>query len=85
MAESPRNRDMQAPAGQPDEPVPPPDKVPGAPDTPLDLGGTGWKYTLKRAAKEYVADRCSMTAGSWPTTGSWRCSRPLSPCSAWPS
>ena len=37
---------------------------PGAPDTPLDLGGTGWKYTLKRAAKEYVADRCSMTAGS---------------------
>jgi membrane protein len=64
MAESPRNRDMQAPAGQPDEPVPPPDKVPGAPDTPLDLGGTGWKYTLKRAAKEYVADRCSMTAGS---------------------
>ena len=30
MAESPRNRDMQAPAGQPDESVPPPDKVPGA-------------------------------------------------------
>jgi membrane protein len=64
MAESPRHRNMQAPAGQPDESVPPPDKVPGAPDTPLELGGTGRKYTLKRAAKEYVADRCSMTAGS---------------------
>ncbi len=64
MAESPRNRSMPAPAGQPDESIPPPDKVPGAPDTPLELGGTGWKYTLKRAAKEFVADRCSMTAGS---------------------
>jgi membrane protein len=64
MAESPRNRSTQAPAGQPDESIPPPDKVPGAPDNPLGLGGTGWKYTLKRAAKEYVADRCSMTAGS---------------------
>src|SRR6201989_3030378 len=64
MAESPRNRDMQAPAGQPDESVPPPDKVPGSPDNPLELGGTGWKYTLKRAGKEFVADRCSMTAGS---------------------
>lgn len=46
------------------EPVPPPNKVPGGPDTPLELGGTGWKYTLKRAGKEFVADRCSMTAGS---------------------
>jgi membrane protein len=38
--------------------------VSGGPDTPLELGGTGWKYTLKRAGKEFVADRCSMTAGS---------------------
>ena len=44
--------------------IPPPDKVPGAPDNPLELGETGWKYTLKRAGKEFVADRCSMTAGS---------------------
>jgi membrane protein len=36
----------------------------GGPDTPLELGGTGWKHTLKRAGKEFVADRCSMTAGS---------------------
>jgi membrane protein len=49
---------------QPDESIPPPDKVPGSPDNPLELGGTGWKYTLKRAGKEFVADRCSMTAGS---------------------
>jgi membrane protein len=49
---------------QPDESIPPPNKVPGGPDNPLELGGTGWKYTLKRAGKEFVADRCSMTAGS---------------------
>jgi membrane protein len=64
MAESPRSRDMQAPAEQAGESIPPPDKVPGSPDSPLELGGTGWKYTLKRAAKEFVADRCSMSAGS---------------------
>jgi membrane protein len=64
MAESPRDRSAQAPAGRAGEPVPPPDKVPGSPDNPLELGGTGWKHTLKRAGKEFVADRCSMTAGS---------------------
>ena len=31
MAESPRNRSMQAPAGQAGESIPPPDKVPGGP------------------------------------------------------
>ena len=46
------------------ESIPPPNKVPGSPDNPLELGGTGWKYTLKRAGKEFVADRCSMTAAS---------------------
>jgi membrane protein len=64
MAESPRSRSAQAPAGRAEEPVPPPDKVPGSPDNPLELGGTGWRHTLKRAGKEFVADRCSMTAGS---------------------
>jgi membrane protein len=64
MAESPRSRGTQPPAGQAGESIPPPDKVPGSPDNPLEIGGTGWKDTLKRAAKEYVADRCSMTAGS---------------------
>jgi membrane protein len=46
------------------ESIPPQNEVSGGPDTPLELGGTGWKYTLKRAGKEFVADRCSMTAGS---------------------
>jgi membrane protein len=46
------------------EAIPPQNEVSGGPDTPLELGGTGWKYTLKRAGKEFVADRCSMTAGS---------------------
>jgi membrane protein len=46
------------------EPIPPQNETSGGPDTPLELGGTGWKYTLKRAGKEFVADRCSMTAGS---------------------
>jgi membrane protein len=46
------------------EPIPPQKDVSGGPDTPLELGGTGWKHTLKRAGKEFVADRCSMTAGS---------------------
>jgi membrane protein len=44
--------------------VPPPDKIPGAPDTPLELGKTGWRDTLKRSVKEFQSDRCTMTAGS---------------------
>ncbi len=44
--------------------VPPPDKVPGAPDTPLELGKTGWRATLKRSLTEFKNDRCTMTAGS---------------------
>jgi membrane protein len=38
--------------------------VPGGPDTPLELGGTGWRHALKRVGKKFVRDRCSMTAGS---------------------
>jgi membrane protein len=44
--------------------VPPPDKIPGGPDTPLELGKTGWRDLLKRSFTEFKTDRCTMTAGS---------------------
>jgi membrane protein len=46
------------------ETIPPQNEVSGGPDTPLELGKTGWHDTLKRTGKKYVRDRCSMTAGS---------------------
>ena len=46
------------------ESIPPQNEVSGGPQTPLEIGGTGWKNTFKRAAKKFVRDRCSMTAGS---------------------
>ena len=46
------------------ETIPPQNEVSGGPDTPLELGKTGWRDTLKRTGKKYVRDRCSMTAGS---------------------
>ena len=46
------------------ESIPPQKTVSGGPDTPLELGGTGWKNTLKRTGKKFTRDRCSMTAGS---------------------
>ncbi len=49
-------------AGQ--ETIPPQSEVSGGPETPLELGGTGWKNTLKRTGKKFTRDRCSMTAGS---------------------
>ena len=46
------------------ETIPPQNEASGGPDTPLELGKTGWRYVLKRTGKKYVRDRCSMTAGS---------------------
>ena len=46
------------------ESIPPQKKVSGGPSTPLELGETGWKNTLKRTGKKFVLDRCSMTAAS---------------------
>jgi hypothetical protein len=51
-------------AGRAGESIPPQNEVSGGPRTPLELGGTGWKNTLKRTGKKFVGDRCSMTAGS---------------------
>ena len=50
------------PAGQ--ETIPPQNEVAGGPRTPLELGGTGWRNTVKRTGKKFVRDRCSITAGS---------------------
>jgi membrane protein len=44
--------------------IPPQSEVSGGPQTPLEIGGTGWKNTLKRTGKKFTLDRCSMTAGS---------------------
>ena len=44
--------------------IPPQSQVVGGPETPLQLGGAGWRHTIKRAMKEFKADRCTMTAGS---------------------
>lgn len=38
-------------------------QAPG-PGSPLQLGKAGWRDTIKRAGKEFAADRCAMTAGS---------------------
>jgi membrane protein len=46
------------------ESIPPQSQVQGGPETPLELGATGWKNALKRAGKKFTRDRCSMTAGS---------------------
>jgi membrane protein len=50
--------------GQADESIPQKNEVSGGPRTPPEVGGTGWKNTLKRTGKKFVRDRCSMTAGS---------------------
>ena len=50
--------------GKGQEEIPPQRQVPGGPDSPLEIGKTGWRNTLKRTGKEFAADRCTMTAGS---------------------
>jgi membrane protein len=46
------------------EAIPPQNEVSGGPDTPLELGETGWRNTVRRTGKKFVRDRCAMTAGS---------------------
>ncbi len=46
------------------ESIPPQSEVSGGPETPLELGGTGWKNTLKRTGKKFARDRASMTAAA---------------------
>ena len=59
-----RNAATEArPAGEPVA-IPPRTQVDGGPETPLELGERGWRHVLRRALKEFTADRCTMTAGS---------------------
>jgi membrane protein len=44
--------------------VPSGGKIPGGPDSPLELGKAGWRDTLKRSLKEFKNDRGTMTAAS---------------------
>src|SRR3984893_15819022 len=44
--------------------IPPQRRIEGGPESPLELGGTGWKHTITRTMKEFKPDRCTMTAGS---------------------
>jgi membrane protein len=64
MAEKDAERGVSATRGAEEEAIPPQTEVSGGPDTPLELGETGWRNTLKRSAKEFKADRCTMTAAS---------------------
>jgi len=58
------------PAGDPlaDDPsakaIPPVREMEGGPDSPLEIGKTGWLNTAKRTGKKFSQDRCSMAAGS---------------------
>jgi membrane protein len=53
-----------AESGDEQNTIPPLRDVEGAPETPLELGETGWWHVIKRAGKEFKTDRCTMTAGS---------------------
>jgi membrane protein len=61
-----RNHQRPSAPRQPDprRSIPPEREVPGGPDSPLELGATGWRNTLRRTGKKFVRDRCSMTASS---------------------
>jgi membrane protein len=44
--------------------IPPRTEVAGGPETPLEIGETGWRHVLARSFKEFTVDRCAMTAGA---------------------
>jgi membrane protein len=51
-------------SGDEQDTIPPLRDIQGAPENPVELGQTGWLHVLKRAGKEFKADRCTMTAAS---------------------
>lgn len=54
----------RGPAREAQAEIPSQTKDAPGPDNPLELGQKGWVALLKRAGKEFSADRCTMTAGS---------------------
>jgi membrane protein len=63
MAGPGRHRDTTDPDARADAIPPQTGNAPG-PDSPLELGKSGWRQVLGRAGRKFAADRCSMTAGS---------------------
>jgi membrane protein len=63
-AERSTQADASTESGDEQNTIPPLRDIEGAPETPLELGQTGWWHVIKRAGKEFTADRCTMTAGS---------------------
>ena len=53
-----------AESGDEQNTIPPLRDIEGGPETPMELGQAGWWHVIKRAGKEFTADRCTMTAGS---------------------
>ncbi len=64
MAHTDTASGASAVTGRAAQTIPPENQVAGGPDSPLELGSTGWRRTLQRTGKKFVRDRCSMTAGS---------------------
>ncbi len=64
MTSSGRQDDADTARSAGGQEIPPQHELSGGPDNPLELGETGWRNTLKRSGKEFVRDRCAMTAGS---------------------
>jgi membrane protein len=56
--------DAVSESGDEQNTIPPLADIEGAPGNPVELGETGWLHVIKRAGKEFTADRCTMTAGS---------------------
>src|SRR5258708_31656171 len=52
------------PPGERARAVPPQTAGAQGPRTPLEIGGSCWRATVRRSLKEFKADRCTMAAGS---------------------
>lgn len=65
MADHDVSHSVTAPkAKSPGKAVPQQRQAPGKPTSPAEGRESGWRGTLKRTGKHYVADRCTMTAAS---------------------